>query len=153
MKPTILQHPYNLITRSLEEECVEFSRKLNLGMVVYNPVAAGMLVGKHSRQKAAEGTRMSRSRQYIGRYWHDAILDAVDSLGEIATKAGISLLELSYRWVMSQGVVDSVIFGVSKGEQLRSNIAASAGVLDEETLAACNTVWTTLRGPSFKYNR
>ena len=152
-KPVALQFPYNLITRSIEEECVEFSEKLDLGMVVYNPIAGGMLAGKHTREKAEEGSRLSHNQQYINRYWHDSMFDAIESLQKIAKEAGLTLLELAYRWLMGKAYVDSIIVGMSRIDQLRLNIAASDGRLDEATVEACDKVWTTLRGPHFKYNR
>jgi aryl-alcohol dehydrogenase (NADP+) len=152
-KPVALQLPYNLITRSIDEECVEFSEKMNLGMVVYNPIAAGMLTGKHTRKAAVEGSRMSDSQMYIERYWHDSMFDAVEALQKIAKEAGLSLVELAYRWLMTQEVVDSIIMGVSKIEQVSANIAAADGRLDEDTMVACDEVWNELRGPHFKYNR
>lgn len=152
-KPTVLQLPYNLITRSIDEECVEFSQTLDLGMTVYNPIAAGLLTGKHTRAKAAEDSRLSKNEYYRDRYWHESMFEAVDGLKLVANRAGLSLLELAFRWLMSKDFVDSVIIGVSKLEQLKSNLAAADGRLDEETLKACDEVWEKLRGPHFKYNR
>ena len=152
-KPVVLQLPYNLITRSVDEECVEFSQKMNLGMVVYNPIAAGMLAGKHTREKAAEGTRMADNLQYINRYWHAANFDAVDALQEIAKTSGLTILQLAFRWLMSKDFVDSTIIGVSKLEQLHANIDAADGIVDDAVAKECDEVWANLRGPHFKYNR
>lgn len=152
-KPVALQLPYNLVTRSIDEECVEFSQTLDLGMVVYNPIAGGMLAGKHTRQTAAEGSRMATNAAYIERYWHDALFDAIEGLQALAGEAGLTLVELAYRWLMAKPFVDSIIMGVSKPEQLQQNLAAADGRLDEPTLNACDDVWRTLRGPHFKYNR
>ncbi len=152
-KPVALQLPYNLITRSIDEECLEFSEKMDLGLVVYNPIAAGMLTGKHTRQKAEEGSRLSDSKMYIERYWHESMFDAVEALQDVAEEAGLTLVELAYRWLMTKNLVDSVIMGVSRVEQVGANIAAAHGRLDEATMAACDGVWERLRGPHFKYNR
>ena len=121
-------------------------------MVVYNPIAGGLLSGKHSRERAAVGTRLSDNEQYIGRYWHDSMFSAVEALQVIANEMGISLIDLSYRWLMGKSFVDSVIVGVSRVEHLNANVAASAGRLDESTINACDEVWSRLRGPHFKYN-
>lgn len=152
-KPVALQLPYNLITRSIDEECVEFSQKMDLGLVVYNPIAAGMLTGKHTRHAAEAGSRMSENQMYIERYWHDSIFDAVEALQKVAAEAGLNLVELAYRWLMTKDFVDSIIMGVSKIEQVAANVSAADGRLDESTLAACDAVWAKLRGPHFKYSR
>ncbi len=152
-KPAVLQLPYNLITRSIDEECVEFAQTHQRSIVIYNPVAAGMLLGKHTREKAEEGSRLSQSQEYIKRYWHEAMFDAVDSLLDIAKQAGLTPLELAYRWLMGKDYVDSILVGVSRQEHLKTNIAAAEGRLDEATVATCDEVWSKLRGPHFKYNR
>ncbi len=151
--PVALQLPYNLITRSIDEECVEFVREMDLGLVVYNPIAGGLLTGKHRRGKAADGSRYVDNQMYIDRYWHDSMFDAVESLESIASEMGLSLVELSYRWLASQDIVDSIIMGVSKVEQLKMNVSAAEGRLDDAILAACDAVWAQFRGPHFKYNR
>ncbi len=72
----------------------------------------------------------------------------------LASNAGISLVELSFRWLVSRPIVDAVIVGASRLEHLESNLRAmSAGPLDEETLKGCETVWQQIRGGHFQYNR
>ncbi|MEZ5276127.1 MAG: aldo/keto reductase [Opitutaceae bacterium] len=152
-RPVVLQLPYNLITRSIEEECVEFSEEFKLGLVVYNPLAGGLLTGKHAPDKPLESTRLASNRHYHDRFWHPVNLKAVERLKAIAEAAGISLVELSLRWLLSRPVVDSVIVGVSSEAQLEANLAAVDGDLDTKTLEACGSVWTDIRGPHFAYCR
>jgi len=152
--PVVMQVPYNLITRGIEEECVAFSKAMNIGMAVYNPVAAGMLIGKHDREREpAAGTRFDYSDNYRDRFWHDVNFAAVDELARIAADAGLSLVELALQWLVTQDHVDSVILGASRIEHLEQNIEAAEGRLSEDTLAACDDVWAKLRGPHFRYNR
>ena len=150
----MIQVPYNLITRGIDEECVSFSVNQNIGMTVYNPVAAGMLTGKYSGvEKPIEGTRFDRSEDYYGRFWHASNFEAVETLTRIAADTGLSLLELALKWLLSQAHVDSIILGSSKPEHLEGNIQVADGRLDEDTMKACDEVWQKLRGPHFKYNR
>ncbi len=151
--PVVAQVPYNLIARGIEEEFVEFAVKMNIGMTVYNPVAAGLLTGKHKGGDPEQNTRFALNQDYHGRYWHSANFEAVAELTELAAGAGLSLAELALKWLLSQGHVDSIILGASKPEHLEANIRAAEGRLDEETLEACDEVWKKLRGPHFKYNR
>lgn len=152
--PVVLQLPYNLITRSIDEECVDFSKEMNIGMTVYNPLGAGMLTGKHKRDDGpADGTRFKLNKEYYGRFWHDRNFDALDALAKIAEDAGKTMIELSLQWLMSQPVVDSMILGASKLEHLEHNISASDGRLDADTLKACDAVWRNVRGEHFAYNR
>ena len=152
--PVVIQVPYNLVTRSIDEECVVFSQKLNIGLVAYNPLVGGILSGKHSRDKVPEkGTRFDYNQEYYGRFWQDSNFEAVEELKMIAADAGRSLIELALQWVVSQDCVDSMILGASKIEQLEENLKAAEGKLDEGTLEACDEVWRKVRGTHFKYNR
>lgn len=152
-KPVVMQVPYNPITRSLDEECVEFSQEMNFGMVVYNPLAGGLLTGKHSPAAPVEGTRFDRSEMYYNRYWNERNFRAVRQLEELAAKLGVSIVELAIRWCYSHDFVDSVIFGASKMHQLEQNIGIPSAPLDEETLKTCDDIWLELRGAHFRYSR
>jgi len=152
--PVVMQVPYNLITRSIDEECVAFSKKMNLGITVYNPLAGGLLTGKHSREKRPEkGTRFDINKEYYDRFWRDSNFNALEELRKIAADAGKSMTELALQWLMSQAHVDSVILGASKIEHLKENLKATDEKLDEATLKACDDVWKKLRGDHFQYNR
>ena len=152
-RPAVMQVPYNLIARSIDEECVAFSRQHHIGMAVYNPLAGGLLTGKHERGAPTPGTRFALNANYQDRFWSEPHFDAVEALRPVAAAAGLELTELALRWLLSQPHVDSIILGVSKVEHLRQNLAACQGRLDEATLAACDEAWATLRGPHFRYNR
>jgi len=152
--PVVVQVPYNLIARSIDEECVAFCKKMGIGVTVYNPLAAGLLTGKQSREVGpAEGTRFALNEEYYGRFWQDANFDALGDLSKIAQEAGKSMTELALQWVVSQDHVDSVIIGMSKMEHLEQNLRAAEGRLDDGTLKACDEVWRKLRGGHFAYNR
>lgn len=153
-KPVVMQIPYNLITRSIDEECVEFSQYENMGMCVYNPLAGGLLTGKHEQGSGpVAGTRLDINSDYHGRFWQDANFEALGELKKIADGAGLSLVELSFRWLASHDYVDAVIMGASKPEHLDANIKAIDGRLDSDTMDACDGVWQQIRGGHFQYNR
>jgi aryl-alcohol dehydrogenase (NADP+) len=152
--PVVTQVPYNLLARGIEQELLPFTTEMDVGVTCYNPLAAGLLTGKHREAKQpVENTRFSLSKDYYNRYWVDSNLAAVEALAAVAEKAGKTLLELALQWLLAQSAVDSVILGVSKLEHLEQNVQAAEGALDAETLAACDEVWGTLRGDHFRYNR
>jgi 1-deoxyxylulose-5-phosphate synthase len=152
--PVVVQLPYNLITRGMDEECAEFTQTMKVGVAAYNPLAAGLLTGKHARQtEPAKGTRFAMNKDYYGRFWHESNFNALEELSRIAADAGRSLTELALQFLLSRAVVDSVIIGASRPEHLEQNLAASAGRLGEATLDACDAVWQRLRGDHFRYNR
>lgn len=152
--PVITQNVYNLITRGLEAELIPFLKAHRLGMAVYNPIAGGLLAGKHRPGAPAENTRFANNREYYRRYWSDENFAAVEKLAEIASRRGMSLLELSMKWCAAQSAVTSIISGVSRREQIVQNIASLEGEpLDEGVLSECDEVWRSLAGTRFAYNR
>lgn len=152
--PVVMQVPYNLIARGIDEECAAFSRKMDIGIAVYNPLAGGLLTGKHRPDQAPEpGTRFALNKGYHERYWCETNFRAVQELVGIARAAGKSMTELALNWLLSQPHVDSVILGASKPGHLQANLKAAGGRLDADTLAACDAVWNAVRGPYFRYNR
>lgn len=149
--PTAAQNVHNLITRGLEDEMAYFVQKHSMGLVVYNPLAGGLLTGKHSRRQLAPGTRYE-SKMYQERYCNDANFDAVEALSVIAAEAGMTLLELAVRFSVSFPYVDSVLMGFSRLEQLAENRRLlEKGPLDAETMAACDQVWKRLKGDTYGY--
>jgi 1-deoxyxylulose-5-phosphate synthase len=153
--PYISQPMYNLLARGIEEEYLPFCKRFGVAVVPYNPLAGGLLTGKHSRERGPiAGTRFDANDLYLNRYWHADYFAAVEELGAIARDAGKTLVELSLQWVLGREQVDSVILGASRPEQLQENLrSCESGSLDESTNARCDEVWKRLRGITPKYNR
>ena len=153
--PCVSQPMYNLLARAIEDEYLPFARQYGVSLVVYNPLAGGLLTGKHSREKGPiAGTRFDSNQLYLARYWHEDYFAAVEELRAIAADAGRTLVELALAWLLGQQQVDSLILGASRPEQLAENLkACERGALDAATLARCDAVWKRLRGITPKYNR
>lgn len=151
--PCVAQLPYNLITRGIEDECLEYCQVHDVGLVVYNALAGGLLTGKHQIDKPVEGSRFDYSKMYFDRYFSQSNFEAVDALQSIAEEAGLSLIELSLQWLMSQPLVDSILLGASKATQMEQSLAALNGALSPDTIDACDRVWQRIRGDFFRYYR
>ena len=151
----ISQPMYNLIARGIEDEYLPFCRRFGVAVVPYNPLAGGLLTGKHARQGGpALGTRFDGNQMYLDRYWHDDDFAAVEELRSIAAEAGKTLVELALQWLLAQPAVDSIILGASRLEQLEENLQAAEGPrLDNPVLERCDAVWKRLRGVMPKYHR
>jgi len=140
--PVITQNVYNAITRGIETELVPFLKAHKLGMAVYNPIAGGLLAGKHKPGTPAENTRFTNDEKYYKRYWSDENFAAVEKLTAIAQEHDMSILQLAMKWCVSRPGVTSVISGVSKLSQLEQNIASLEGSpLSNDVLEACDEVW------------
>ncbi len=156
-RPIVAQQLYNLIARRIEEEYTEFAHVTGLHTMVYNPLGGGLLTGRHSFDSTPDNGRFSNSRlagMYRERYWDQRLFDAVSELSSIADSAEMSLVELSFRWLLSQPVTGSILFGGSKPAQLAGNLKIlERGPLSPDILEACDTVGMALRGPMPSYNR
>ena len=156
-RPVLAQQLYNLVARRLEDEYVEFARTRGVGTIVYNPLAGGLLTGRHSLTDAPGEGRFGTAAvaaMYRDRYWNAEVFAAVERLAEIAAQAGLSMPELSIRWLLSKPVVSAVLIGGSKVEQVHANIAAAeAGPLPEDVMAMCEDAGAALRGAMPAYNR
>ena len=156
-KPVLAQQLYNLIARRLEDEYVEMAVTHDVGTIVYNPLGGGLLTGRHTFNEAPAGGRFGDSKlatMYRDRYWNKQNFDAIEKFSLIAAKSGISLPELSLRWLLSKPVVTSVLIGGSKVEQIEANIAAAdAGPLPEDVVTMCDEVGNDLKGTMPAYNR
>src|SRR5437899_428033 len=153
--PFISQPMYNVLARAIEDEYLPFAKRFGIAVIPYNPLAGGLLTGKHSPEKEPlPGSRFHNNALYQGRYWHEDYFAAVEDLRTIAQEAGKTLVELSLQWLLGQPQVDSVILGASRPEQLEENLkACEGGRLDEATLTRCDAPWKRLRGITPKYNR
>jgi aryl-alcohol dehydrogenase (NADP+) len=133
-----VQPRYNLLFREIERELLPFCLEEGVGVIPYNPIAGGMLSGKHDRTRPpAEGTRFvlgNAARIYQGRYWHDPIFDSVEQLQAIAADSGLSLPTMAVAWTLANPAITSPIIGASKPEQLDATLAAAEISLDVDLL-------------------
>jgi aryl-alcohol dehydrogenase-like predicted oxidoreductase len=130
------------------------SKEFGVANVVFNPLAGGLLTGKHNSSAPLRGSRFDREAMYIDRYWNDANFSAVEAVRDIAQKSGRSMISLALCWLLHHTSVECVILGASKLEQLDQNLAAAGeGLLDADTLAALDKVWARLRGATPRYIR
>ena len=144
-----VQPRYNLLFREFERELFPLCLEEGVGVIPYNPLAGGMLSGKHGRDKApTEGTRFTIPNAgtiYQDRYWHEREFDTVDSLLQLAKEAGMKPATLAIAWVMRQPVVTAPIIGASRPEQLDDTLASADVELDDDLLGRLDTLTREFR--------
>jgi aryl-alcohol dehydrogenase-like predicted oxidoreductase len=113
-----------------------FCDEEGVGVIPYNPIAGGLLSGKHSRTAPPpEGGRFTLGTAgglYQQRYWHDEEFDTVEQLRGLAAEAGVSLVTLAVAWVLANRVVTAPIIGASRPEQLDDSLAAAVFRIDHD---------------------
>src|SRR6202795_2200589 len=117
-----VQPRYNLLFRQVERELLPLCAEEGLGVIPYNPIAGGLLSGKHRREAGpAPHTRFSfgsAGANYRERYWHERELVTVEALRMLAAEAGMSMVQMAVAWVLANPVVTAPIVGASRPEQL-----------------------------------
>lgn len=149
-----IQPPYNLLTRDIEFELLPLCASEEIGVCIYNPLAAGMLTGKYDMGKTPTEGRFSLD--YLGpvyreRYWSAPNFEAIARLKQVAQARGASLAQFALAWTLSNKTVTSTIIGASSIKQLEENLGAVDIELSAEELAACDEIWRQLRPIRFFY--
>jgi len=136
-----VQAYYTIAGRDLEREIVPMLQDQSVGLMVWSPLAGGLLAGKFDAdRKMPEGSRratfdfpiVDKERAYA----------CVDAMRPIATKHGASVAQVALAWLLHQKAVTSVIIGVKTIEQLHDNIGAAQVMLDADDLATLETAST-----------
>ena len=138
IKYVSVQPRYNLLFREIERELIPLCVEDGIGIIPYNPIAGGMLSGKHDRTKPAPDGRFGQDNyagvMYRQRYWQDHLFDTVDALAGLAAEAGLALPTLAVAWTLAQPGITSPIIGASRPEQLDATMGALEVKLDSDLL-------------------
>jgi len=123
------QPRYNLLFRGYERDLLPFCEEEGIAVIPYNPLAGGMLTGKHNAgAPPPEGSRFqlgSAGARYQERYWHTREFETVAALRAVAAEAGMTMATMAMRWVISNPAITAPIVGASKPEQLADSLAAA----------------------------
>lgn len=129
-----VQPRYNLLFRQTERELLPLATEEGLGVISYNPLAGGLLTGKHRQDVLAQGGRFTlgtAAEMYQKRYWHEREFATVEQLRAAVEGSGLSLTTAAVAWVLANPAVTSAIIGASRPEQLADVIAAADVTLDD----------------------
>jgi aryl-alcohol dehydrogenase (NADP+) len=129
-----VQPRYNLLFRQIERDLLPLCREEALAVIPYNPLAGGLLSGKHRRETGpTPGTRFTLGNaagRYQDRYWHEREFATVEALRPLAAEAGLSPTQLALAWTLAEPAITAPIVGASRPEQLDDAIAAVEKPLD-----------------------
>ncbi|MEN3334776.1 MAG: hypothetical protein V7641_4141 [Blastocatellia bacterium] len=140
------QPRYNLLARDIEAEMLPLCLDQGVGVMAYNPLAGGLLTGKHHRDEPpAENTRFAvAGKLYRERYWNDANFAAVERLLAFFAARGKSLTQVSVAWILQQPAITSAILGATSAAQLSDSLKAVDTHLDDEEMQQLNSAWYEL---------
>ena len=129
-----LQAYYTVAGRDLERELVPMLASEGLGLMVWSPLAGGLLSGKVGRDQAA-GPGDRRAAFDFPPVHKDRAFDCIDAMRTMAEARGVSVARIALAWLLHQPRVTSVIVGAKRPEQLADNIGAVDVQLSGDELA------------------
>ena len=132
---------YSLQARDAEAELVPVSVDQGIGILVWSPLAGGLLSGKYRRdQPTPEGTRRFAGWDEPPVYDEGRLYDTIDVLVEIGDAHGVSAAQVALAWLLGRPAVTSVIVGARTDDQLADNLAAAELALTDEERARLDEV-------------
>ena len=133
-----LQPPYNMLRRDIEAEILPFCAANNIGVIVYSPMASGVLTEKFSRQWVASLPDDDWRKKYSGHLQEpelSANLTLVEGLKAIAARYGRTVSQLAIAWTLRRPEVTAAIVGARRPEQIEQTAPAADWTLPPEVLA------------------
>jgi aryl-alcohol dehydrogenase-like predicted oxidoreductase len=132
---------YSLQARDAEYELVPAAIDQGLGILVWSPLAGGLLSGKYRRgQTPPEGSRQLTDWNEPPVYDQDKLYDTIEVLVQIADGHGVSAAQVALAWLLGRPAVTSLVIGARTTEQLADNLAAAELTLSEEERARLDEV-------------
>ncbi len=123
-----VQPRYNLLFRAFERELLPMCEEEKIAVIPYNPLAGGLLTGKHDRTAPPPaGTRFTlgtAAARYQSRYWKEREFQTIDDLRALGNQAGMSMATMALSWVLANPAITAPIVGASRPEQLADSLAA-----------------------------
>jgi aryl-alcohol dehydrogenase-like predicted oxidoreductase len=134
-----LQAYYTVAGRDLERELVPMLNSEGLGLMVWSPLAGGLLSGKYGAEPASEAGNRRATFDFppVQRPRADA---CIACMRPMAQARGVSVAQIALAWLLHQPAVSSVIIGAKRPEQLADNLASTQVVLTGDELAALHEV-------------
>ena len=134
-----VQAYYTIAGRDLEREIVPLLADQQLGLMVWSPLAGGLLTGKYrpDDQGPADARRASYDFPVVDK---PRAYRCVDAMRPIAERLQVSVAQVALAWLLAKPQVTSVIIGARSMDQLKDNIAASSANLSPEDMAALDAV-------------
>ena len=132
-----LQAYYTVAGRDLEREIVPMLESEGVGLMVWSPLAGGLLSGKYARDGNGDGAKEGRRAKFDFPPVDEARgFACIDAMRPMAETRGVSIAQIALAWLLHQPVVSSVIVGAKRRDQLEDNIGATTVELSAEELDA-----------------
>lgn len=139
------QPRYSLLDRAIEKDVLPYTRKNGIGLIVYSPIAQGLLSGKVQPEREFPAGDWRVKNPLFSAENRRRILAALDEIRPIAEAHGVTLANLTARWLLEQEGVTAAIIGARNEAQARENARVGEFRLDAGETAKIRSVFENFR--------
>lgn len=140
--PVTEQPEYSMLRRDrVEKEILPYTEGAGVGLVVWSPLAMGLLTGKYD-QGRPEGARLSDNENWGKNFLTEENIQKVRDLKTVADGLGITRAQLALAWILRQKGVSSVITGATRVEQIEETVKAAGVKMDADVLGRVEDILT-----------
>ena len=133
-QPVVEQPRYNMLDANIEREVLPTCARNGMGVVVFSPLAQGLLTGKYD-DGVPPGSRGGKTDWLRGELTSGNV-EKIRALGAMARALGLTMAQLALAWVLRRPEISSAITGATRIEQVEENVTGSGIELSDETLEA-----------------
>jgi aryl-alcohol dehydrogenase-like predicted oxidoreductase len=134
-----IQLEYNLVERTVERELLPMAENLNLSVLNWSPLGAGVLTGKYLKADPSQDNRLNKA-EFFPQYTVDRAMQIAQVVVDVAGEAGCSAAQVAIAWIRQQSPRHIPIIGARTLEQLKDNLGCLNVVLNNEQLTRLNAV-------------
>lgn len=143
-RPVVEQPQYNLLHRErVEETIIPLAEDEGIGLVVWSPLASGLLTGKYDGAPP-DDSRLANIDWLGDQLLKQGLVDAIRQLKPVADDLGISRAQLAIAWTLRQPAVSSAITGATKPEQIKETLKAVEVELDDDVLDQIDEIFSVV---------
>lgn len=133
--PVVEQPEYSMIARErVESEILPYTEEAGVGLVVWSPLAMGLLTGKYDNG-VPEGARLGENENWAKKFLTDSNVQRVRDLKPVADDLGLTRAQLALAWILRQKGVSSVITGATRVSQIEDTVKAGGVRLSSDVVA------------------
>ncbi|HNZ38053.1 MAG TPA: aldo/keto reductase [Candidatus Latescibacteria bacterium] len=141
------QPKYSLLAREIEADVLPFCRENNIGVIVYSPLAQGLLTGKVTMDRQFAPGDLRVNTPWFQPQNRQRVLDALGRIRPIADAHRATLGQVAINWVINTPGVTSAIVGARNAAQVRENVHAAEFRLSEEEQSFIRSTFESLGKP------
>ncbi|ADY27051.1 NADP-dependent oxidoreductase domain protein [Deinococcus proteolyticus MRP] len=133
--PVVEQPEYSMIARErVESEILPYTEDAGVGLVVWSPLAMGLLTGKYD-DGVPEGARLGENENWAKKFLTESNVQRVRDLKPVADDLGLTRAQLALAWILRQKGVSSVITGATRVSQIEDTVKAGGVRLSDDVIA------------------